>query len=92
MFNQPDTLPKPVRWEDTHTPILPDTPEMEAFLGVGYGGLTVADAEAIVAAAKKDRVSVAPKDLKDAQAFLQAYHAKPQVVAKRRMIVPQPLD
>lgn len=83
---------KPIRWEDKHIPILPGTPAMENHLGIGYGGLTVKDAEEIVAAAKKDRVSVAPQDLKNAVAFLQAYHAKPIVVAKRQMIVPQPMD
>lgn len=90
MFNQ--LTPKPIRFEDTITPILPDTPAMENHLGIGYGGLTVKDAEETIAAAQKNRVSVAPQDLKNAVAFLQAYHAKPIVVAKRQMIVPQPMD
>lgn len=92
MFNQPTPQPKLVRWEDTVKRIRPETPEMEAFLAVGYGGLTVAEAESIVEAATKNRNSVAPQDLKNAKAFLEAYHTAPRVVAKRQMIVPQPQD
>lgn len=91
MFNQL-SQPKPKKWEDTHIPILPNTPEMEAFLGIGYSGLTVADAEATVEAGTKNRNSVAPQDLKNAKAFLEAYHTTPKVVAKRQMIVPTPAD
>lgn len=83
--------PKPVKWEDTVKRILPNTPEMEAFLAVGYN-LNVADAEAIVEAGTKNRNSVAPQDLKNARAFLEAYHTASKPVAKRDMIVPKPTD
>lgn len=90
MFNTPE--PKLVKWEDTVKRILPNTPDMEAFLAVGYGGLTVAEAEATVEAGTKNRNSVAPQDLKNAKAFLEAYHTPPKVVATRQMIVPKPTD
>lgn len=81
-----------VTWEETHKPILPNTPEMEAFLGIGYGGLTVEDARATIAAAEKKRLAVAPEDYKKARAFMEAYTTAPKVVATRAAIVPKPLD
>lgn len=92
MFNQAPAEPKLIKWEDTVKRILPNMPEMEAFLGVGYGGLTVADAEATVEAGTKNRNAVAPQDFKNAKAFLEAYHTAPKVVATRKMIVPKPTD
>lgn len=66
-------------------PILPETPEMEAFLGIGYSGLTVKDAETIVAAAKENALIYPIEQVNKAKAFLEAYYAKPKVVAKRHM-------
>jgi hypothetical protein len=59
--------------------ILPETPEMEAFLGAGYD-MNVAEAEAII----KERMAnpdAYPYDIfKKAQAFLAAYHASPVAI------------
>lgn len=77
------STPKPLRWEDTHKPILPGTPEMEAHLGVGYNGLTVKDAKAILAAVKENPVAYPIQEVRRAEAFLAAYAAKPKVVARR---------
>ena len=71
-------------------PILPKTKEMEAFLGVGYNGLTVSEAETII---KDTEVAIQEKvpqpypiqDVRNARAFLAAYNATPKVVATREM-------
>jgi len=69
--------------------ILPNTPEMEAFLGVGYQGMTVEKAEAILEAAKKNPSAfLLNQESEKARAFLEAYHTAPIVVAKRAAWVP----
>lgn len=69
--------------------IRPETPALEAFLGVGYGGLTVKKAEAILeAAVENPSAFLLSKEAEQAKAFLAAYHAAPSVVATRAAWVP----
>ena len=73
-----------------NNPILPKTKEMEAFLSVGYGGLNVAEAEAIVKATEAAIKAEIPQpypigDVRNARAFLAAYNATPVPVATRKM-------
>jgi hypothetical protein len=63
--------------------IKPGTPEMEALLGVGYGGMTAAYAQEIVAARKKDPATYPFAEGQKAEAFLSAYRGTPQVISKR---------
>ena len=67
--------------------IRPGTPEMEAFLGAGYPGMTVAKAEAIIAERKVKPESWPYEQLEKAQAFLEAYRATPKVISTRPMWV-----
>lgn len=61
---------------DAQPKIKPETPEMEAFLSVGYGGMTVEKAEQIIKE-RKEKPELWPyEELEKAQAFLAAYHAK----------------
>lgn len=62
--------------------IRPETKQMEAFLGVGYG-LTVDEAEQVIALAKKDPLAYPIAEVRKAKAFLAAYHTAPTVVATR---------
>lgn len=71
-------------------PILPNTPEMEAFLGVGYGGLTVDEAKAVIKATEAAIKAEIPQpypigEVRNARAFLAAYSATPKPVATRKM-------
>ena len=67
------------------SPILPNTPEMEAFLGIGYGGMTVKDAKEIIEARKKDSAAYPFEMEQKARAFLAAYGTAPRVVSTRPM-------
>ena len=66
-------------------PILPNTPEMEAFLGIGYSGMTVKDAKDIIEARKKDSAAYPFEMEQKARAFLAAYSTGPTVVSTRPM-------
>lgn len=69
-------------------PILPNTPEMEAFLSVGYGGLNVAEAKAILKAVDPETgnpQAYPVQEIRNARAFLAAYGATPEPVATRKM-------
>jgi len=63
--------------------VKPGTPEMETLLAAGYG-LTVAEAERVIAERDKDPQRWPMEDYKKAKAFLEAYHATPQVISTRR--------
>lgn len=63
--------------------IKPGTPEMEAFLGVGYGGMTAAYAKEILEARKKDPGAFPFAEAQKAEAYLAAYRGTPQVISKR---------
>ncbi len=60
--------------------ILPGTPEMELFLGVGYDGMTAAEAQAIIAERAANPASHPYELLKKAEAFLAAYNARPRAI------------
>ena len=62
--------------------ILPNTPEMEAYLGVGYQGMTVEKAMAIIEERKRKPESWPFAELQKAEAFLAAYSATPVAVDK----------
>jgi hypothetical protein len=62
--------------------IEPGTPEMEAFLSVGYGGMSVATAQKIIAERDKDPHLWPFEEYQKAKAFLEAYNAKPQVISQ----------
>lgn len=62
--------------------ILPGTPEMEAFLGVGYDGMTVEKANAIIEERKKNPALWPYDIMQKAQAFLAAYNATPVAIDK----------
>lgn len=68
--------------KDKRSRIRPGTPEMEAYLGVGYGGMKVDEAETIVAQWEKDPTRWPLDEVRKAQAFLAAYRATPQVIDK----------
>ena len=68
-----EALPKTPR-------ILRGTPEMEALRGLGYGGMTVAEAEAIIKERTANPMAYPYEVLKRAQAFLAAYHTSPIVI------------
>jgi len=56
--------------------IKPGTPEAEAFLGVGYGGMTVEQANEIVKGRKENPSLYSYEKYELAKAFLAAYNAK----------------
>lgn len=63
--------------------IKPNTPEMETYLSVGYGGMTAAQAQEIIAARKKDPGAFPFAEAQKAEAYMAAYRATPQVISKR---------
>ena len=63
--------------------IKPNTPEMEAFLALGYGGMTVEKAQTIIKERKENPASWPYSELQRAEAFLAAYKSKPQVISTR---------
>lgn len=63
--------------------IKPGTPEMETLLGVGYGGMTAAQAQEIIATRKKDSAAYPFAEAQRAEAFMAAYRGSPQVISKR---------
>ena len=70
------------RRKDNTTRIQPGSPEMEAYLGVGYGGMTVAKAKASIAERKANPMSHPYEEMEKAEAFLAAYNGKPEVISK----------
>jgi len=61
--------------------ILPNTPEIEAFLGAGYAGLTVAKAKLIIDERKKDPNLWPLEKVELAEAFLAAYSTKSKAIS-----------
>jgi hypothetical protein len=64
----------------TNAPILPGTPEMEAFLSVGYDGMTIEKANVIIQERRENPQSWPYEMLEKAQAFLAAYSARAVVI------------
>lgn len=64
----------------TNAPILPGTPEMEAFLSVGYDGMNIEKANTIIRERKENPQSWPYEMLEKAQAFLAAYSAKAVII------------
>lgn len=60
--------------------IKPNTPEMEAYLGAGYGGMTVEKAEAIIKERAANPALYPYEVLEQARAFLEAYRSTPKVI------------
>ncbi|HQO97810.1 MAG TPA: hypothetical protein PLF72_08660 [Anaerolineaceae bacterium] len=60
--------------------IKPGTPEMEAYLGAGYGGMTVEKAEAIIKERTANPALYPYEVYEQAKAFLEAYRATPKVI------------
>jgi len=52
------------------------TPAMEAYVGVGYGGMTLAKAELIIKERKEKPDSWPYEMLEKAQGFIEAYNGK----------------
>lgn len=73
MANQPSKQSK----------IKPGTPEMENYLGIGYGGMTVRFAREIIAARKEDSGSYPYSKQLEAEAFLAAYNSTPVAISTR---------
>ncbi len=63
--------------------IKPKTPEMEALLGVGYGGMTVEKAKTIIKERKEDPQLWPYSEYEKAVAFLAAYEAQARVISTR---------
>ena len=61
----------------------PESTELEALLGSGYGGMTKRKAETIIAERKQNPTSWPYEQYEAAEAFLDALRAKPQVISKR---------
>jgi len=68
---------------DTVTPVKRKTPEMEALLGVGYGGMTVASAKQIIKERDANPMAHPYEVYQDAKAFLQAYETEGVAVSTR---------
>jgi hypothetical protein len=64
--------------------IKPETPQMELYLAAGYPGMTVAKAKTIIAERKQNPAAWPYEMLEKAQAFLEAYSARPQVISPDR--------
>ena len=60
--------------------IKPKTPEMEAFLAVGYA-MDLAQAKRIIAERDKDPHLWPYEEYRKAQAFIEAYESVPQVIS-----------
>jgi hypothetical protein len=60
--------------------IEPGTPEMETYLAVGYQGMSVAKAEAIIEERKRKPELWPYAELQKAEAFLEAYRSRPSAV------------
>ena len=69
--------------EDQVNVIKPNTKAAEAHLSIGYGGMTVKDAELIIKERKADPHSHPYERYKEAEAFLAAYKSKSQVISTR---------
>jgi len=71
--------------KDAVTPVLPNTPEMEALLGLAYK-MDAKKAEMIIADWEKNgSTSKFPYERYEAaEAFLAAYTSKPVVISKRQ--------
>ena len=62
--------------EDKPMQIKHGTPEMEAFIGVGYDGMTLAEAKKIIAERDKDPHLWPYEEYKKAKAFIETYYGK----------------
>jgi len=60
------------------------TPAHEAFISVGYGGMTKEDAETIIKERKANPTTWPYDEYKKAQAFLAALTAKPVAVSTKK--------
>jgi hypothetical protein len=63
--------------------IKPRTPEMEAYLQVGYPGMTVAKAKQIIKERQENPALWPYEQLEMAQAFLEAYEKGPIAISMR---------
>lgn len=61
----------------------PESDELEALLGSGYGGMTRKKAETIIEERSKNPAMWPYEQYENAQAFLQALKSKPQVISKK---------
>lgn len=61
-----------------------NTPELEAFLGSGYGGMTKEDALRIIKERDANPAVWPFEEYRKAKAFLAALAASPQVISKRK--------
>ena len=61
----------------------PESEELEALIGSGYGGMTRKKAETIIEERHKNPASWPYEQYENAQAFLLALKARPSVISKR---------
>ena len=61
----------------------PESEELEALLGSGYGGMTRKKAEIIIEERRQNPASWPYEQYENAQAFLMALKARPSVISKR---------
>ena len=69
---------------DVVATIKPGTPEMESFLGAGYDGMTLEEANAIIGDWEKDHKTWDIAEVRKARAFMAAYSATPEPISTRR--------
>lgn len=77
------TKPQGKHWLDVEK-VQPKSKAHEQLLAVGYG-MDLAEAQEIVDGRKKDPAAYTIPELRKAQAFIEAYNAKPVVTARREM-------
>ena len=77
-------MPRKVVEEQPLVKLAPNTPELENFLGAGYGGMTKAEAERIIKERNANPAVWPFEEYRKAKAFLAALAASPQVVSKRK--------
>lgn len=70
----------PNKKADKRTRISPGTPEMEAYLAVGYPGMTVEVAETIISERKQNPASWPLERVELAKAYLAAYRGSPVAI------------
>lgn len=70
--------------EKKRSRIEPETPEMEALLTAGYGGMTLEEAKSIIKMHEDNPVAQPYNDrLKRAKAFIEAYKASPRPISTK---------
>jgi len=77
----------PVEGQQQHKPLTkiePGTPEMERYLAIGYPRIATVEKARAVIKERKEKPELWPYEvLEQAEAFLAAYEARPQVISAK---------